>query len=100
MAGTLYSPEPMTPAAKKKAAAAAKKRAASTSLRMYSRQTGGISGSGGKNVTKDYKETGTQKSFFEKIKYAFRTIPVESPETIAFHKQLEIDRQKLKNKKK
>ena len=98
MARTSYSPEPMSAAAKAKAGAHGKK----TAGPKYDlvRFSGGISGSGGKNVTKDYKETGTQKSFLEKLKYAFRTIPVESPETKSFQKQLEIDRQKLKNKKK
>ena len=39
---------------------------------MYSnskpRTNGGISGSGGKSVSKDYKETGTQKSWMDKFK--------------------------------
>jgi hypothetical protein len=96
MASTSYSPKPMTPAAKVKAAAAGKKTARMTRTDLVARNTSGISGTGGRNVNKDYKETGTQKSFLEKLKYAFRTIPVESPETIAFYKQLEIDRKKKK----
>jgi hypothetical protein len=100
MASTSYSPEPMSPKAKAKAAAAGRATARMRRLDLVARNTSGISGTGGRNVNKDYKETGTQKSFLEKLKYAFRTIPVESPETIAFYKQLEIDRQNNKKKKK
>jgi hypothetical protein len=53
-----------------------------------SRMTGGISGPGGKNVTKDYKETGNKKNLWEKIQYAFRTKPVESDESLRYHKEL------------
>jgi len=100
MASTSYSPKPMSPRAKAKAGAAGKTTARRYSADLVARNTGGISGTGGRNVTKDYKETGNQKSFLEKLKYAFRTIPIESPETISFQKQLEIDRQNLKKKKK
>jgi len=100
MASTSYSPKPMTPKAKVKAAVVGRATARRYSTDLTARTTSGISGTGGRNVGKDYKETGNQKSFLEKLKYAFRTIPVESPETISFQKQLEIDRQNLKKKKK
>jgi hypothetical protein len=53
------------------------------------RMRGGISGLGGKNITKDYKETGNKKNVWEKIQYTFRTKPVESDESLRYHKELE-----------
>ena len=53
------------------------------------RITGGISGSGGTNVKKDYKETGNKKNLWEKIQHTFRTKPIESDESLRYHKELE-----------
>jgi len=61
-----------------------KKTATSGTLRM----TGGISGPAGKNVTKDYKEIGNKKNLWEKIQYTFRTKPIESDESLRYHKEL------------
>jgi hypothetical protein len=52
------------------------------------RITGGISGPGGTNVTKDYKETGTQKNLWQKIQHTFRDKPVESSESLRYQKEL------------
>jgi hypothetical protein len=52
------------------------------------RTTGGISGAGGRNVKKDYKEMGNKKNLWQKIQYTFRTKPVESSESIRYQKEL------------
>ena len=52
------------------------------------RTSGGISGTGGRNVGKVYKETGTQKSLWQKISHTFRTKPIESSESLRYQKEL------------
>jgi hypothetical protein len=52
------------------------------------RTNGGISGTGGTNVNKVYKETGTQKSLWQKISYTFRTKPIESSKSLRYQKEL------------
>lgn len=65
------------------------------------RTASGISGSGSSNVNKDYKETGTQKSFIDKLKKAYdiaRTIPPHGKSLETIKKELENEMQRINKK--